>query len=333
MSAVQHLKHLKRLSLQLRSLPIGFRTLKLQSKLTLPTMLSPLSFRLPHRMASCTRLHSTPGLFPLRNSITTSTTKSYLLYLKLSNVGDITSKALDFRSTWSPIIGTCNTFQRPKFSRVDKHDGPNIFPVSTSSSVSVPENSEPNPTHLLDDGMSILKRGIASMPVSIHRTSTRYSLPSNWHRPSELLPYPSQPFVDLSSWTLKGSIPTSGLNSEMIPFPQNTLTISQPPSGPSILMVYYATSDAFMFRIPAISDYVFFNTRTTTPLQVISVRQRLFTKSACTTTGPDFQSTSKTTANRVPPVPVPNLCATDLTDFSSNFRFRRSLGIPFPWIS
>src|SRR5882672_5737005 len=333
MSAIQPLKHLKRLSLQLRSLPIGFWTPKLQSKLTLPTMHSPLSFRLPHRMASCTQLHSTPGLFPLRNSITTSTTKSYLRYLKLSNDGDITSKALDFRSMWSPITGTCNIFPRPKSSRVDKHDGPNTFPGSTSSSVSVPENSEPNPTHLLDDGTSILKRGIATMPLSIHRTSARYSLPSNWHRPSELLPYPSQPFVDLSSWTLKGSIPTSGLNSEMIPFLQNTSTISQTPSGPSIPMVYYATSDAFTFRIPAISDYMFFNTCTTTPLQVISVRQRLFTKSACTTTGLDFWSMSKTTANHVPPVPVPNLCATDLTDFSSNFQFWRSLGIPFRWIS
>src|SRR5882672_5551885 len=219
-------------------------------------------------MASCTRLHSTPRLFLLWNSITMSMTKSYLRFLKLSNDGDITSKALDFRSTWSPITGTCNTFQRPKSSRVDKHDGPNIFPVSTSSSASIPENSEPNPTHSLDDGMSILQRGIATMPVSIHRTSARYSLPSNWHCPSELLPYPSQPFVDLSSWILKGSIPTSSLNSEMIPFPQNTLTISQTPSGPSILMVYYATSDASMFQILAISASVFFRTRTTTPLQV-----------------------------------------------------------------
>src|SRR5467141_4687055 len=198
-------------------------------------------------MASCTRLHSTPGLFPLRNSITMSTTKSSSQFLKLANDGNITSKALDFQSTWSPITGTCNTFQRPKSSRVDKHDGPNIFLVSTSSSASVPENSEPNPTHSLDDGTSILKRGIATMPVSIHRTSARYSLPSNWHRPSELLPYLSQPFVDLSSWMLKGSIPTSGLNSEMIPFPQNTSTISQTPSGPSIPMVYYATSDTFTF--------------------------------------------------------------------------------------
>src|SRR5882724_1013122 len=101
--------------------------------------------------------------------------------------------------------------------------------------------------HLLDDGMSILKRGIATMPVSTHRTSTWYSLLSNWHHPFELLPYQSQSSMDLSSWMLKGSILTSGLNSEMIPFPQNTLKISQTPSGPLILMDYYATFDASMF--------------------------------------------------------------------------------------
>src|SRR5882672_5662324 len=170
------------------------------------------------------------------------------------------------------------------------------------------------------------------MPVLIHRTSAQYSLPSNWHCPSELLPYLSQPFMDLSSWMLKGSIPTFGLNSKMIPFPQNTSTISQTPSGPSIPMVYYTTSDASMFRIPAISNSVFFSTCTTTPLQVTLVRQRLFTKSACTTIGPDFQSMSKTTANCVPSVPAPNLCSTDPMDFSSHFQFPKSLGIPFPWI-
>src|SRR5467141_4368061 len=242
-------------------------------------------------MASCTRLHSTPGLFPLRNSTTMSMTKSSSLFLKLSSDGDITSKALDFRSMWSPITRTCNIFPRPKSSHVDKHDGPNIFPASTSSSASVPENSEPNPMHLLDDGTSILKRGIATMPVSIHRTSAWYSLPSNWHCPSELLPYPSQPFVDLSSWMLKGSILTLGLNFEMIPFPQNTLTISQTPSGPSILMVYYTTLDTSMFQIPAISDSMCFSTHMTTPLQVTLVRQRLFPKSACTTISLDFWST------------------------------------------
>src|SRR5882724_5497054 len=153
------------------------------------------------------------------------------------------------------------------------------------------------------------------MPVLIHRTFTRYSLPSNWHRPFELPPYHSQSSMDLSSWMLKGSILTSGLNSEMILFPQNTSTISQTPSVPSILMVYFTTSDASMFQTMAISDYMFSSIHMTIPLQVISVRQRPFVKSACNTIGLDFQSTSRTTVNSAPLVPVPNLCATNPMDF------------------
>src|SRR5882724_6590650 len=186
-------------------------------------------------------LHSTPRHFPLRNSTMTSTTKSSSQFLKLSNDGDITLKALDFRSMWSPITGTCNTFQRPKSSHVSKHDGPNdgpnTFPDSTSSFVSIPESLEPNPTHSLDDGTSTLKRGIATMPVLIHRTSARYSLLSNWHHPSKLPPYQSQSFVDLSLWMLKDFTPTSNLNFKRIPFLQNT-SISSQTCGPSTLMVY-----------------------------------------------------------------------------------------------
>src|SRR5882724_74663 len=143
------------------------------------------------------------------------------------------------------------------------------------------------------------------MPVSIHRTTAWYSLLSNWHCPSELLPYQSQFSMDLSSWMLKGSILTSGLNFERVPFPQNTSTIDQTPSGPSILMVYFATSDTSMFQTPAISDYVFSSTHMTIPLQVISVRQRPFIKSTCNTIGLDFQSMSRTTANCAPLVPMP----------------------------
>src|SRR5882724_2894737 len=126
------------------------------------------------------------------------------------------------------------------------------------------------------------------MPVSIHRNTTWYLLQRNWNHPSELPPYQSQSSMDLSSWMLKGSIPTSRVNSERIQFLQNTSTISQTPSGPLIWMVYYATLDASMFQTPAISDYVFSHTHTTILLQVISVRQRPFIKSACNTIGPDF---------------------------------------------
>src|SRR5882724_7938433 len=110
MSAILPLKHLKRFSPLLRSLPIGSQTLKLQSRLTPLTMHSLPSFPLRLPMATCTLLHSTPRPFQPWNSITTSMTKSYSQFLKLSNDGDITSKALDFRSMWSPITRICNTF-------------------------------------------------------------------------------------------------------------------------------------------------------------------------------------------------------------------------------
>src|SRR5882724_3015578 len=120
--------------------------------------------------------------------------------------------------------------------------------------------------HSLDNGTSILKRGIVTMPVSIHRTIAWYSLPSNWHCPSELPPYQPQSSVDLSSWMLKDSILTSDINSERILFLQNTKTISQN-CGPWTLMVYYRTLDTSMFWILEISDSVFSSTHMTTPLQ------------------------------------------------------------------
>jgi len=177
------------------------------------------------------------------------------------------------------------------------------------------------------------KRGIATMPVSNPQTIAQYSLQATGIVPLSYHPInPSPPWISHHGcW--KAPFPKSNLNSEMIPFPHNTSTISQTPSGPSILMVYYTTSDTSMFQTPAIWTMCFFSTRMTTPLQVISVRRRPYIKSICNTIGLDFQSMSRTTANRAPLVPAPNLCATNPMDFSSNFWFLRSLGIPYPWIS
>ena len=125
-----------------------------------------------------------------------------------------------------------------------------------------------------------LKAGNSDYASINHRTTTWYSPPRNWHHPFKLLPYQSQPSMDLSSWMLKGSILTSGLKSKRILFLQNTLTISQTPSGLSILMVYYTTLNASMFWTPAISDSVFSSTHMTIPLQDILVRWRHSTKSA-----------------------------------------------------
>src|SRR5882724_5476693 len=68
MSAIPPLKHLKRLSPQLQSLPIGFWTLKLQSRLTPLTMHLLLSFQSRLPMVTCTLLNFTPRLFLPQNS-------------------------------------------------------------------------------------------------------------------------------------------------------------------------------------------------------------------------------------------------------------------------
>src|SRR5882724_11823200 len=259
-------------------------------------------------------------------------TKSYLRFLKLSNDGDTISKALHYQSTWSPITRTCNTFQRPKSLHVGKYDGPNTFPLSISLFNFSRENSVPNPTHLLDDGTSILKRGVATMPLLICRITNRFSLPRNWHRPSELHPYLSQSFAVLSLWMLTLFILTFELDSEKTQPQQNTSIICRL-IGLSIPTVYYNISAAFMSRTSIIFDYVFSKIRTITPLQDISVRQRHYTRSDYTITGRAFPSTSKTTANRASLVPTPNPCAINLTGYSNSFRFPTNPGTRFPWIS
>src|SRR6266481_9518752 len=99
--------------------------------------------------------------------------------------------------------------------------------------------------------MSILKRGIVTMPLLTCRTFAWYSLLSNWHCPLELLPYPSLSYVDHSSWILKGSMSTSSLNYEMTWYLQNTLTLSPTQDGPLVLLVYSGIPDAYMSRITA----------------------------------------------------------------------------------
>ena len=136
-----------------------------------------------------------------------------------------------------------------------------------------------------------------------------------------------------SSWMKNDSFPTSSLTSETTRSPQHASTISQTPSGLSLPTVYSVIPTEYMSLIMAIFNSVFCNSRTTIPLQVISVRPRLYIQSACNMPGPDFRTLSRTTANRAPLVPTQNLCATVHMDSSNSFWFPRSLGIQSPWIS
>ena len=82
-----------------------------------------------------------------------------------------------------------------------------------------------------------------------------------------------------------------------------------------------------------IYNSVFFSTHTTIPSQDTLARQRPFTPYVCNTTGPDFKPMSRITADHAPLVLMQNLCAIDLTDFSNNFWYLRSLGILYHCIS
>ena len=120
---------------------------------------------------------------------------------------------------WSPKHSIFNTSPQPKSSCVEKLDGPITFQPLTSLFAFGLASSVPSLTNWLDDGMSILKRGIVTMPPSIHRTLGLYSWPNSWHCPFKLLPSSSQPYEDLSLWIQNDSIPTSSPTYEMTQFP------------------------------------------------------------------------------------------------------------------
>jgi len=127
-----------------------------------------------------------------------------------------------------------------------------------------------------------LKEGIATMPVSIHRLLPVFNseqLASSVQ--ATILSIQSS--VDLSSWIMKGSIPTFSLNSKRNPFPQNTSTISQNPQWTSIPMVYSTTSDASILLNSGNIRLCVLPYSHNHPLQVILVRWRPFIKSACKT--------------------------------------------------
>src|SRR5882724_2913312 len=110
---------------------------------------------------------------------------------------------------WSPITRTCNIFPQPRSSCGTKHIGPNTSRLLTSSYSLGPGSLVPNLTHLLNDGMSILKREVATMPVLTHRTFVQCLHLNNWHCLSELPPQQSQALEDPSLWMPSGSMPIS----------------------------------------------------------------------------------------------------------------------------
>src|SRR6266481_7722195 len=134
--------------------------------------------------------------------------------------------------------------------------------------------------------MSILKRGIVTMPLLTCRTFARYSLPSNWHCPFMLLPCLSQSYTDCLSWILKGSMSTSSLSYKTTQYLQNTSIPELTRDGPLVLTACLGIPDAYMSQILTYT-LVFFSTcttRMTIHLLDIMVSPRPFTRFTSTIT-------------------------------------------------
>jgi len=176
---------------------------------------------------------------------------------------------------WSLSLGICNTFQQPKIPRIDNDDGPNIFLASTHDLLPSWETRN-QPNALTRQWDIYLKEGYSDYASVNPQTSTWYSLPSNWHCPPSYCPiYPSPSWISHHGW-LKGSIPTSGLQLWDDPVSAEHLTTQSAPSDPqsrSLLCHSDALhSEAGQSPTLCSSALAYY------PLQVISVRQRLFTK-------------------------------------------------------
>ena len=137
--------------------------------------------------------------------------RSYSLSLKPFARGDIIWRALPIRLMSLPTTKTSCIFRRLRCYPDDKPDGLNISPSSTSSFVSDPADSVPNPMLSLDDGTSTPKRGRTASPESTHRTYVQSLPPNSSTPPSTRHIYNSLFFEPARSWMSKDSMPTSSL--------------------------------------------------------------------------------------------------------------------------
>jgi len=149
MSAIQPLKALKK---AFTTAPVpypldsGHSNNSRNQCFRLRTRCCPFNYNIKWRTAS----HCVPLLDLFRSGTQTmmSMTKSSSRFLKLSNDGDITWKALTSDRRGHRSLELAILLKRPKSSHVSKHDGPNTFPPSTSSFIFGLENFSTKPDAL-----------------------------------------------------------------------------------------------------------------------------------------------------------------------------------------
>ena len=143
---------------------IKFLMFNLSWKLMLWTMLSLKSSPLLMKIIKFIQLPFTLALLLWWSWIMTYITRNYLLSLKLSRFGNTIWKVQPIPSMLLWIIRTLSIFLLPRYWFRDKHGGP-----STSSSSILLLGSAlvilaSNQILLLDNEMSILKKGILAIP-------------------------------------------------------------------------------------------------------------------------------------------------------------------------
>jgi len=301
------LKHLKRLSPQLWSLPIrswhSNYSWDWHSDYALAAVLSIQLLMWLAQIASILDFFC-PGTNLM------STTKSYSQFLKLSNNGNITLKALDFQSIKSLI-----TEFAILFNDQNPHTSTSTLVWILSDSLVIcfcPGKLRTNLMHSLTMDIYLKER---NSNYAVQSQTTTYSLLSN-HIVLWATTYQSQSSMDLSSWMLKGS--QSQLQEDPISAePQQSVR----PQWPLIqcLLCHLDASISELQQSPTMCSPVSHDL----PLQVILVRQRPFIKSHAYYC-PDFQSMSRTTAwcyhcSHVKPVHHKPY------NFSSNFNSQEAL--------
>jgi len=183
----------------------------------------------------------------------------------------------------------------------------------------------------LDDGTSILKRGILATPQSTLTTSSPSSLKNNLQSLYELWSFFSLPSVQLQSWIWTPYIKTSYQLFLVTQSLQNTPP--QMAGGLRTQMVYSSSTTEFMYHLLVISAHAFSSTIMITFLLDILVKTKHWNYSTADIPGPASIPMYNNFASPVSLVCDPSHNVTSHTDLSNNFPSLNDHGIPFLWTS
>ena len=153
------------------------------------------------------------------------------------------------------IIRTLSIFLLPRYWPEGKHGGLSTSSSSTLSSGSVLVILALNWMFSLDDGTSILKRGILATPQSTLTTSSPSSLKNNLQSLYKPLSFFFLLSVQLQSWIWTPYIKTSSWLSLVTQLLQNTSP--QMAGGLWTQMVYSFSTTEFMYHLLATSTHTF----------------------------------------------------------------------------